>query len=188
MTDPIRTEPAVLQRRARIRFVLVAAGVMLVGMVGYAGFVSFADADRSWAPGILVLGATTGFAAFFSPCSFPLLLTFLARRSEESRVSSTLAALRVGLGASVLLALLGVAMVSIGTAFGAVAQFDQPAGRVLRGVVGLLLIFLGLKQSGLVKLQFRWTYRFARVAGSTLSRSKGGDVLYGFGYLLAGFG
>ena len=71
-------------RRSLARFSAVAAGLVVIGVAGYAGFVAFVGSDPGVAAGVMVLAAATGFAAFFSPCSFPLLLTFLARRSADS--------------------------------------------------------------------------------------------------------
>lgn len=193
MTESARTDPQTLRRRAQIRLLFVAIGVLIVGVAGYLGFVSFVRADNPGGSGALVLGALTGFAAFFSPCSFPLLLTFLARRGDESKPAAVATALRVGLGASLMLAIAGLAMALAGTAIGTVVQFDRPLGRAFRVVVGTVLIIFGLKQARLLNLQTSWMDRLAQRAGMRFDRSKastktGGDVLYGFGFLVAGFG
>ena len=65
------------RRRAQVRYSAMALGVLVAGLAGYVGFVAFVAADRAVAAGTMFLAAATGFAAFFSPCSFPLLLTFL---------------------------------------------------------------------------------------------------------------
>ena len=172
---------------------MVTFGVLVVGIVGYLGFVAFVRADKAAGSGVLVLGAATGFAAFFSPCSFPLLLTFLARRSEESKGSALLSSLRVGFGAALLLGLLGLVLALGGRAVGRLVQFDEPLGRAFRLVVGGGLIVLGLKQTQLVRFKMRWMYSVAGRAGQRFDPSQSAtrgrsDFLYGFGYLLAGFG
>ena len=186
-------DPTLLRRRGQVRLALIAAGFLLVAVAGYAGFVWFVRSDRAASSGVLVVGVITGFAAFFSPCSFPLLLTFLARRAEESRGSAFISALRVGLGATLMLAALGLVMAAGGAAIGTIVQFDQPLGRGFRLLVGALLVFLGLRQARLVTVRLSWLDSFARAAGQRFDRSKrlsqgGGDVVYGFGYLLAGLG
>lgn len=171
----------------------MAVGVFLVGVAGYMGFVAFVQSDGPGGSSVLMLGALTGFAAFFSPCSFPLLLLFLARRADESTGSVLASSLRVGLGASLMLALVGLSFVVIGSSIGGLLIFDQPSGRVFRMILGGVLIVFGLKQSRLVKLPLGWMDSVASAAGQRFDPSRastrvGGDILYGFGYLLAGFG
>lgn len=193
MSEPVRTDDLTLRRRGEFRLLLVALGVLLVGAVGYVGFVSFVQSDRAAGSGVLMIGALTGFAAFFSPCSFPLLVTFLARRSEESKGSAMMSALRVGVGAITMFAVFGLVMTMGGALLGSVVGFDQPAGRVFRLVVAVVLIVFGLKQSLLLSFHTTWMTRLASRAGLRFDSSKtstraGGDILYGFGYLVAGFG
>ncbi|MFQ5555169.1 MAG: hypothetical protein ACE5GC_07365 [Acidimicrobiia bacterium] len=181
------------RRRSRARFAAVAFGVLVVGLAGYTGFVQFAGSDRSVGAGIMVLGAATGFAAFFSPCSFPLLLTFLARRAADSPRNAVASAFTMGAGVTVLLGLLGSIITVSGGALGSVVAFDSGSGRAFRVAVGLLLVGFGLRQTRWVVLRMAWLDRVAATAGRVFDPSRsssraGGDVLYGFGYLLAGFG
>lgn len=182
-----------LLRRSQFRFAVVVLGVLVVGVAGYLGFVAFAGSERGPATGVMVLGALTGFAAFFSPCSFPLLLTFLVTRSTESRGEAALSALRVGAGAAALLGVLAVIIVGGGAALASVVEFDSVSGRVFRLAIGLVLIALGLRQAHLFGVRMRWIDRVAGSASrifdsSSVSGRVRGDVAYGFGYLLAGFG
>ena len=180
-------------RRSRARFAAIAFGVVVTGLAGYAGFVAFVGSDRDIAAGVMVLAAGTGFAAFFSPCSFPLLLTFLTRRSTDSRGGALLSGLRVAAGAALLLAAVATVMVFAGTALGSVIEFDSTAGRLFRLGVGLVLVLLGLRQTRLWGVRMLW---LDRVAGPSarlfdpgrVSHPARSDVVYGFGYLLAGFG
>lgn len=179
--------------RARARYVAVAVGVLLVAIAGYVGFVRFVESDQGVGAGVIALAAATGFAAFFSPCSFPLLLTFLARRADESWKAALASALRVGAGAAFLLMILAIVIVAGGSALARLVEFDSTAGRGFRLLVGLLLIILGLAQARLINLRMRWRDRVASAAGRILDPSKAtkparSDVMYGFGYLLAGFG
>jgi len=168
-------------------------GLLVVGIAGYAGFVAFVESDQSTGTALLLLAAATGFAAFFSPCSFPLLLTFLGRRADESVASAAGSALRVGLGAASLLAVVTIPIVVFGDAVAGLVAFDRLAGRIFRVIVGLTLILFGLRQARLIRLRIRgFDWVASRSAAlfdprrpSTRARS---DFLYGFGYLLAGFG
>ena len=182
-----------LRRRGRIRLLAVTLGLVVVGVAGYLGFVWFVQGDRATSSSVLMVAALTGFAAFFSPCSFPLLLTFLARRADESTASAVKSALRVGLGATLLLGFLALVLAAGGSAIGGVLQFDQPLGRAFRVAVGGVLIVFGLRQSRVFPVPMGWLDSVARAAGGAFDSSKaatraGHDVLYGFGYLLAGFG
>jgi len=181
------------RRRQRVRFVAIAAGLAVVGVAGYLGFVAFVGLDRDLGTGIMVLAAATGFAAFFSPCSFPLLLTFLSRRSSESTGAALLSALRVGAGAAALLLIAAVMMASAGTAIASVVEFDSTSGRVFRASIGVVLILFGLRQARLVRFRMHWLDGVAGRAGrvfdpSQVSGRARSDFVYGFGFLLAGFG
>lgn len=183
----------VLRRRSRVRFTATVLGLVVIGVAGYLGFVAFVGSDREAGAGVMVLGAATGFAAFFSPCSFPLLLTFLARRSADSKRAAFLSALRMGAGAVALLAVVAGVIALGGAGVATLVEFDSVPGRVFRLLVGLALVLFGLRQSRLLRLRMRWLDRVAGLAGrvldpSTVSGTARHDVVYGLGYLLAGFG
>jgi len=168
-------------------------GLAVIGAAGYLGFVAFVGSERDIGTGIMVLAAATGFAAFFSPCSFPLLLTFLARRSAESSGAAVTSALRVGAGSASLLLLAAVMMAAAGTAIASMVEFDSGSGRIFRAVIGMVLIMFGLRQARLVRFRMPWLDGVSRGAGSLFdpSRVRGrasSDFVYGFGFLLAGFG
>lgn len=181
------------RRRTGVRFAATTLGLVVVGLAGYGGFVAFVGADRTVASGVMVLAAGTGFAAFFSPCSFPLLLTFLTRRSNESARAAVVSAMRVAAGSAMLLTIAAIAIALGGTALGAAVEFNSSSGRLLRFGVGLVLVLLGLRQANLWRVRMRWLDRIAGGAarlfdpGQVVSPGRG-DVMYGFGYLLTGFG
>ena len=176
-------------------------GTVTIGVAGYVGFVTVVGGGVG--AGTLTLAAATGFAAFFSPCSFPLLLTFLARRSESSARAALIAALTVGAGAVAFFAIVALAIGTLGEVAGQIVAFDTVSGRVFRSIVGTFLIVLGLRNTRMLNtrmlnlrilhLPMRGLDRLARVASShfdptaapTIPRR---DFVYGFGYLLAGFG
>jgi cytochrome c biogenesis protein CcdA len=189
----VNVDKTALRARSRIRFGATVVGMLVVGVAGYIGFVAFVGSGPEISAGVMVLAAATGFAAFFSPCSFPLLLTFLARKSTETRGAAILSAVRIGAGAVAFFGLMAVVMVLAGTAFGSVIGFDTTAGRIFRLMVGVLLIGFGLRQARLLRIEMRWLDRVAGTAGqafdpSVHSSQARSDIVYGFGYLLAGFG
>jgi cytochrome c biogenesis protein CcdA len=101
----------------------------------------------------MMLAAGTGFAAFISLCSFPLLLTFLARRSADSPRAALVSALRVAGGAALLLAVLAASIAFGGFAIGGIVEFDSSTGRMFRLFVGLLLVIFGLRQARFLGLR-----------------------------------
>ncbi len=182
-----------IRQRSRFRFGATVMGMVVVGVAGYLGFVAFVGSEREISAGVMVLAAATGFAAFFSPCSFPLLLTFLARRSTETKGAAIVSAVRVGAGAIAFLGIVAVVLALGGTAFGSVIGFDSTAGRIFRLTVGVVLVGFGLRQARLLRIEMRWLDRVANSAGRAFdpsghSSQARSDVVYGFGYLLAGFG
>ncbi|HBY97247.1 MAG: hypothetical protein M5U01_28940 [Ardenticatenaceae bacterium] len=72
-------------------------------------------------------------------------------------------------------------------------QGIDPAGRILRTVVGLLLIILGLIQVGALPFSLHAVEHLARPLMQSQARYRrqrpvAGFAILGFGYLLAGFG
>jgi hypothetical protein len=101
------------------------------------------------------------------------------------------AALSVGASAFLLLVGLAIALGG-GTAFEQVT-FTSAAGRIIRGVVGSFLVLLGLIQLERLHVNLRHlepvTHRFLRSQAELRRRRPfTGFVVFGFGYLLAGFG
>lgn len=189
------------ERRAPLYRVLVlfVAGLALAGYAGYVLYPRF-DLPAAAGIGLLVLSAGAGVASFFSPCSFPLLVTLLARQTGTgssgarggSRPLVFAAALAFGASAFLLLAGIGVALGG-GALFGDVT-FASPAGRIIRVIVGALLILLGLFQLNVIT--FHGFHAVSRLSES-LSRLQArqrrrrpvlGFTVFGFDYLLAGFG
>lgn len=186
MPDTERT-----RSRAGVRFLAVTAGIVVVGVAGYLGFIAVAS-RREEVVGTLGLAAATGFAAFFSPCSFPLMLTFVGRRSEASPRSLAGSVLLVGAGAATVLALLAIVVGLTGDWLGRIVNFSSATGRLLRLLVAGFLLAFGARHAGLIRFPASWLDRVASFASRVLdpSRRQGPahDFVYGFGYLLAGFG
>ena len=89
---------------------------------------------------------------------------------------------------------LGAAIAGLGAGLFADVTFASPAGIALRSVVGVLLVALGLIQSGVVLGRISVADRLfreplaRRQARLRRDRPVLGHGLFGFGYVLAGFG
>lgn len=185
---------------------LLALAVLGLALAGYAAFVLYARSGLSatTGSGLFALAVAAGTASFFSPCSFGLLVTLLAREvgDESSSPDDRPAGGRVLLfaggiaaGAAAFLLLVGLGVAAGGSALFRNVTFTSTPGRVIRGVVGTLLALLGLVQLNV----FRLPALFDTVAhlGTQIRREQAklrrrrpllGFTLFGFGYLLAGFG
>lgn len=177
-----------------LRYAGLAAATAAAAVAGYAGYLVYPrfDLPAGTGAGLLVLAAAAGIAAFFSPCSFPLLVSILARAPARPGVALRYAT-ALSLGASAFLVAAGAGIAAGGSALFADVTFTSTAGRAIRIVVGLLLVVLGLIQVGAVRVSWR---RFEPALHGYLRRQAGlrrqrpflGFALFGFGYLAAGFG
>jgi cytochrome c biogenesis protein CcdA len=141
-----------------------------------------------------------GIASFFSPCSFPLLLTLLARETGKDNSKDKPVqwkafrfAIALSLGASLFLIGTGLVIAAGGAVLFSGVTFASPAGRLIRTVVGAILIGLGLIQLGVFRINFDWVYQIADPILKTQAKIRRerpgfGFAVFGFGYLLAGFG
>lgn len=176
---------------------LVLAVVMLslAGNIGYELYPRF-DLPAASGVGLLLPAAAAGIASFFSPCSFPLLVTLLSQQGESHhpdhwRVLRHASAL--ALGAVIFLALVGMSISLGGDALFGGITFTSTAGRLIRTMAGALLLLLGLVQLGYIQWSF---YRVADLTTPLMRRQANlrrqkpalGFGLYGFTYLLTGFG
>jgi cytochrome c-type biogenesis protein len=189
-----RTHPASL-------YLLLLLAVVAVGLIGYTSYTLYPrfDLPAATGAGLLVLAVGAGAASFFSPCAFPLLVTLLAREAGAENGRNTWGralrfAVALSVGATLFLLLMGA-----GIALGAAPIFESvtftsEAGRLLRAGVGALLILLGLVQLGVLpSIGFGRIERAARPLQQQQARLRSRRPtlafgLYGFGYVLAGFG
>lgn len=183
-------------------YILLALGVLLLALAGFAGYVIYPrfDLPSVTGSGLLVLAAAAGIGSFFSPCSFPLLLTLLARQTrqnEQANRSNFGNALRFAMalsaGATVFLLITGTAIALGGGALFAQVTFTSTAGIVVRLVIGSLLILLGLIQLEVIPFSFHGVEDFAQPIlkyQANLRREYPtlAFAVFGFGYLIAGFG
>lgn len=190
-----------------VRYAALGFAVLVVGLVGYLGFVIYPTLDLSAGvgAGLVVLAAAAGVASFFSPCSFPLLVGMLGRplaergQSGERRQptrSSLAFATALSLGVVAFLALLGTAIALGGDAIIKDVTFTSTTGRILRIIMGTFLILVGLVQIGRIAVPLR---RFEPALQGFLRRQRREGRgqgqpqllrfgLFGFAYLAAGFG
>ena len=185
--------------RASIRTFLTVGAVAVVGGAGYTGFRLAARLDLGGeaGAGLVALAAVTGFAAFFSPCSFPMLLGLLAgsarREAGPQRRDGVATALAMGVGASLFLLIFGAGVGLAGEGLARSVGFSTVGGRILRGFVAIVVITSGLVQLGRINVPLWRVTRVAqpierkRIAIADRHR-RGAEVLYGFGFVLAGFG
>jgi cytochrome c biogenesis protein CcdA len=180
-----------------ILFIMGVAALAIAGYTGYALYPRFNLPAVSGA-GLLMLAAAAGIASFFSPCSFPLLATLLARETEvkkEHHAKAVLGfALALSAGATAFLILTGIGIAAGGGAIFKEVTFTSTTGRSIRLLTGALLVVLGLTQTGILSIPL-----FGRIKEASLPIQRlqarirrvhpaAGFFLFGFGYILAGFG
>lgn len=177
--------------------VAAIAVIALAGSVGYMLYPRF-DLPPVQGAGLLALGAAAGFASFFSPCSFPLLLGLLGRhaaagtpRGEATRPGVLAGALAAG--AAVFLLFVGFVIALGGRALFAGVTFTSLVGITIRAAVGGLLVLLGLIQAGVLPFSLHAVSRAAtpltrRQARLARKRPIIGLAAFGCGYVVAGFG
>ena len=186
-------------KNRRIQYALLVTGLILLVAIGYGGYVLYPRFNLPAETGIslLILAALAGIASLFSPCSFPLLMTLLAREAgdENGRSPSRLVrfAAIFAAGAALFLLLSGAALTLGAAPLFARVTFTSRAGRILRAVVGVVLIVFGLWQAQGKSLTITGLNRILQPllraqARLRRERSTVGVALYGFGYILAGFG
>lgn len=183
------------------RYLLLVAAVAAMALAGYTGYLLYPRLDLPAVEGAAVLGlaVAAGVASFFSPCSFPLLLGILGRdataraRGEPSASRPVVLGGALALGAGGFLLLTGLAVAAGGGVLVEQVTFDSTAGITIRSIVGGLLILLGLVQVGVLASPFHAVEHAAqpmlrRQARLRREHPVAGHGLFGFGYVLAGFG
>jgi copper chaperone CopZ/cytochrome c biogenesis protein CcdA len=182
------------------RYGVLVAAVGAIAVAGYVGYLLYPrfDLPAVEGAGLLGLAAAAGIASFFSPCSFPLLVGLLGRQAATQAAGAKSARPLVfggalALGAATFMLLAGAVIAAGGEALFAGVTFTSTAGIAIRSIVGVLLILFGLIQLGRLPVSFHAVERLAGPISrrqATLRREKpvAGFALFGFGYVLAGFG
>lgn len=171
-----------------------------MSLAGYLGYVVYPRFDLPGVQGLALLGlaAAAGVASFFSPCSFPLLVTLLARQAVDDadagrRARPAVFGGSLALGAAMFMLLAGVLIAFGGETLFADVTFTSTAGITIRTIVGVLLILLGAIQLGQLPISMHGVSRFAQPLLRSQARLRrerpvAGFAVFGFGYVLAGFG
>jgi|UniRef100_A0A7C1JMX8 cytochrome c biogenesis protein CcdA len=171
----------------------------LVGMVALLAYwLAYVHYPRFALPPLDVglvfpLAVLAGLASLFSPCSFPLLLATFGTGATVSRPQPQgglyWRVLGVAIGASTFFAVLGI-LVGLGAGKIVVGvTFPSLPGRLLRTLVGLVLLALAAAQIGVWTFPLGWLSRWGRqIVRRTGVASFGQAVLGGIGYSVAGFG
>jgi cytochrome c-type biogenesis protein len=202
MTSDISVEfsdPRPDSRAVVLRFARGLAGLVILALVGYGLFRAFAEGALG-APGYALVAIVAGVGAFFSPCTFPLLPSYLAyvealdfAAAAGSRWRILRGRVAAAAGVTAFNGLLGVAFALMGlglaTSFALVAPSPSPTTVALRAVVGGSLVVLGVIQLANLSIHGPNLDRIVRRFQSRRSRDADAALfLYGFGYTVAGVG
>jgi cytochrome c-type biogenesis protein len=182
----------------------IGLGVLaLIALGGYVVFLNFAAGGPALSGGgYLLVAVVAGTAAFFSPCSFPLLPSYFAAYSRavggQGRSAGRSAILAHGsapaAGVITFNVILGLVLVlaglGIAKSFALIGPSPSQVTQAIRSVVAVALVGLGIAQVGGLSLHGRSLEWFTR---SFQSRSvQRGPLtalfLYGFGYTVIGIG
>lgn len=174
----------------------------LLVLAGYGAFRLFVTGGTSLVQqGYLAFAIVAGIGAFFSPCSFPLLPSYLAYaqavRPEGRRyrpwlglLNGTAAAAGIVSFNLVLGAIFALAGLGLASSFSLIAPSPSPTTVLLRiGVAGFLIAF-GALQIADVSLHGHWLNRaLRRILPISRSREPLVDLyVYGFAYTVTGIG
>lgn len=197
---PVSPRPRDEGAEGRWRLVALTAGIVIVAVAGYAGYVAYPrfGLPAGTGAGLLLLAAGAGVASFFSPCSFPLLLTLLSRRvagapgARRGRTAVAFAA-TFSLGAVAFLTLVGAVVGAGGGAVIGSVTFTSAAGIAIRITVGVALVLLGLIQAEVIPVSFHGVEERLGALSRGVARVRrthptAGTAAFGFAYLLIGFG
>lgn len=185
------------ERRSSGRgYALLVAATAMAAFAGYAGYVLYPRFDLPSVTGatLLLLSAAAGIAAFFSPCSFPLAVTLLAREASPGHQGRlTRLTLWLGVGALGFLLIAGALIAAGAGAFFKQVTFTSTAGITIRVVVGSLLILFGLIQLNVLPVSLLMIEDAAKPLLARQARLRRDHPalafgFFGFAYLLAGFG
>jgi cytochrome c-type biogenesis protein len=176
-------------------FLLVLLGLAVVSGLGYLGFRFFITTVMPSLPafGLTFLAVVAAIATFFSPCSFPVLPSYIAFNLKTGKKANSLGlGLAAAAGVITFAVLLGTGIGILGEGFAKSFSISSPApsNTVLffRGLVGALLAGLGL--ASLTGHGFHSVLvdkLVARLGVGKKARYRA-MFLYGFGYTAVGIG
>lgn len=164
------------------KFIFTLAILIVVAVLGYFVFLGFMQQDQTLLS-VFPLAVVAGVASFFSPCVFPLLPAVVTTTLKR-KVNPLFLGFVGGIGVLSFLLILGLVIGIIGDPLG---TFLQENLRIIRGVIGIFLIYLAFNQLS-DKFHFGLLEKLSskvEISGKTPIKSV---YLYGFGYTLAGSG
>lgn len=128
-------------------------------------------------PNTLYLGTVmaAGLISFFSPCIVPLLPVYISLFSGESAEGENSGRRRLRIFVKSILFVAGISVCFILLGFGAGAFGFVFSSKYFLTAMGLIVIILGLHQTGLIHI--KWLYREKKM---NLERSHRGDYLGAF--------
>jgi len=144
---------------------------------------------------LLLVAVVAGIATFFNPCSFPFIPAYLTKyyTLKEKATKSNKVLLYGIFGALGLVTfniLLGLAIALLGAGFGKSLALSGPdpslAVRWLRGVVGVLLVYLGI--SHVAGRGFPLGFLSPKISLQKIKSPSATMYWYGFLYTLIGIG
>lgn len=164
------------EKRILLRFIFAVVLLAVVAIGGYFIFLGFMNRDQLLLS-LFPLAIVAGLASFFSPCAFPLLPAAVTANLKSNAGANPLFLGLAGAGGVLsFLILLGLVIGTLGQPLG---QLLQDNLRIVRGIVGIFLIYLAYRQFS-EKSHFGF---FEKLAPKTSS-----PFVYGFGYTLVGSG
>ena len=172
------------ESKGLFKLVLSVITLAIVGILGYFIFLGFMNKDQLLLS-LFPLAVVAGLASFFSPCAFPLLpAAVTANLKSNAKASPLLVGLVSASGLLTLLLMIGLIIAFIGQPLGELLQNNL---RIIRGVIGVLLIYLAYNQ-----ISDKFHFGLLEKLTPKIPTTEGGGLknafLYGFGYTLAGSG
>ena len=184
------------------QLILLFAIIFILTIGGYSLFIWFVinimKGDAAF--GLLFVGVVAGVASFFNPCAFPLLPAFLAQyytTKEKGNKKSVKRLLISGLATAlglitfniILGSIIGILGVGFGKSLGLAGDNPSIVVRWLRGIVGVLILYLGFSHATgrgnpFGKLGHLWSPKLPSQESSSFRKL----YSYGFGYTLLGIG
>ena len=189
-----------LKGKGKLIFLFLIILALVAG--GYGLFIWFVIniMKGTAAYGLLFVATIAGIASFFNPCAFPLLPAYLAQyytikegEGEKSTKHIFFSGLAAALGVITFILLLVIVISILGAGFGKslglVGENPSISVRWLRGIVGVLLLYLGFshatgKGNPFEKLASIWHPKPLPKEKQAFRKL----FSYGFGYTLLGIG
>ncbi len=178
------------------RLLVIGVVIALLGYATYALYPRFSLAETTGLS-LFILSIAAGFASYFSPCSFSLMIALIGRFSKSNNQISVHASLRtaitIAIGSSVFFLISGVILVMGGDVLFRSVTFDSLVGRLIRLITGTILIIFGLMQLGKLSNPLTTVTRIASPLMRFQARQRNekpilGMIVFGFAYPMAGFG